>query len=238
MRRRSQGWIVLLSFLIGASANAAFTVNNCSHAVVCNLSSVSDTKTQSFSNVIHIDETTSSILNDVDTEFLRLPVAFRDASASPCDHAKSLPDVPGAISLVLAGLFCISLVKDHSIWLAALAFLLWLGQAGFDALPQLTSRLHSVRRSNQKSFQNTGHLSKLGNSLFVCGNSASGNMFPHKPAIITTHYSTELFFNFQALKPELPVLFSPASIFVSLARGPPKTLLEKGFFQAWKAQES
>jgi hypothetical protein len=43
--------------------------------------------------------------------------------------------------MVLTGFICISLIQDRRTWLAVLAGLLWVGQTGIWALPELTSRL-------------------------------------------------------------------------------------------------
>ncbi|UCE98831.1 MAG: hypothetical protein JSV82_06485 [Planctomycetota bacterium] len=54
---------------------------------------------------------------------------------------KPLPAVPAAVFMVLSGFVCISLVKDRRAWLAALAGLLWAGQLGIEAVPQLALRI-------------------------------------------------------------------------------------------------
>jgi hypothetical protein len=43
--------------------------------------------------------------------------------------------------MVLTGFLCISLIRDRRTWVAVLAGLLWVGQSGINALPELTSRL-------------------------------------------------------------------------------------------------
>jgi hypothetical protein len=52
-----------------------------------------------------------------------------------------LPAVPPALLMVLTGFLCVSLVRDRRTWVAVLAGLLWVGQTGINALPELTSRL-------------------------------------------------------------------------------------------------
>ena len=52
--------------------------------------------------------------------------------------------------MVLTGFLCVSLVKDRRVWLAALAGLLWVGQAGIHALPQLALRLSYRIHSKQQ----------------------------------------------------------------------------------------
>jgi hypothetical protein len=57
--------------------------------------------------------------------------------------------------MVLTGFLYVSLVKDCKVWLAALAGLLWAGQAGIAALPQLAAHLSSKKNIQQKSPVNT-----------------------------------------------------------------------------------
>jgi hypothetical protein len=57
--------------------------------------------------------------------------------------------------MVLTGFLYVSLVKDCKVWLAALAGLLWAGQAGIAALPQLAAHLSSKKHIQQKSPVNT-----------------------------------------------------------------------------------
>jgi hypothetical protein len=52
--------------------------------------------------------------------------------------------------MVAAGFACISLVRDRKVWLAALAGLLWAGQAGMQALPQLASQLSANVRGTEQ----------------------------------------------------------------------------------------
>jgi len=60
-------------------------------------------------------------------------------STAPDGHY--LPAVPPAIAMTLTGFMCISLIRDRRAWLAVLAGLLWVGQTGINALPELTSHL-------------------------------------------------------------------------------------------------
>jgi hypothetical protein len=79
---------------------------------------------------------------------------------------KSLPAVPGTLFMVLAGFLCVSLVNDRRAWLAVLAGLLWLGQTGFAALPQLASHLLSKKQIQQSvaGGQNLIYVSELDGS--------------------------------------------------------------------------
>ncbi len=55
----------------------------------------------------------------------------------------TLPAVPAAISMTLCGFLCISFVRDRRAWLAMAAGILWLGQTGMNAVPELTHRICS-----------------------------------------------------------------------------------------------
>ncbi len=65
-------------------------------------------------------------------------------------NQRYLPALPSAIAMVLMGFICISLIQDRRAWLAVLAGLLWVGQTGIWALPELTSRLSRRVHSSQQ----------------------------------------------------------------------------------------
>ena len=65
-------------------------------------------------------------------------------------NQRCLPALPSAIIMVLTGFICVSLIQDRRVWLAALAGLLWVGQTGIWALPELTSRLSRRVHSGQQ----------------------------------------------------------------------------------------
>jgi len=84
----------------------------------------------------------TSELAAVGMEILEPPAASAaSVSSGPLDTAKNLPAVPGAVFMVLTGFVCVSLVRDKRVWLAALAGLLWAGQAGVQAVPQFARRV-------------------------------------------------------------------------------------------------
>jgi len=94
----------------------------------------------------------SSVVNDRMSELggaLLRPPASPDASRGgpstdnqPIQGGNQyLPAVPPALLMVLTGFFCVSLIRDRRTWVAVLAGLLWVGQTGINALPELTSRL-------------------------------------------------------------------------------------------------
>jgi len=77
--------------------------------------------------------------------------AAAKAGSTSSVQATTLPAVPSAVFMVLTGFLCVSLVKDRKVWLAALAALLWAGQAGFSALPQLAHHIASSKQTEQFS---------------------------------------------------------------------------------------
>jgi len=87
----------------------------------------------------HLD---SSVVNDQMSELAKAVLQPPSSgSRSTEGNNRYLPPVPSAIAMVLTGFLCISLIRDRRTWVALLAGLLWVGQAGFNALPELTSRL-------------------------------------------------------------------------------------------------
>ncbi len=65
---------------------------------------------------------------------------------------KPLPAVPSAVFVLLSGFLCVSLVRDRRVWFSALVAILWAGQTGFQALPQLALRLaHRTNHIRHKS---------------------------------------------------------------------------------------
>jgi hypothetical protein len=87
-------------------------------------------------------------------KFLQPPV--HPDSQSVTHAIKSLPAVPPAIFVLLSGFLCVSLVRDRRVWFTALVALLWAGQTGFRALPQLALRL--AHRTNHIRHKSSAHL--------------------------------------------------------------------------------
>ena len=153
LAKRSKWLVVLLPLLVLSAASAAPTVSNySSNLVVSAVSPGSDTHIPIIpilADATFTIESGNSHLAGVAAEFLKPPPAFTGSPALPVG-AKSLPAVPGALLMGLIGFLCVSLVKDRRFWLAALAGLLWLGQAGIQAVPQLAVRLshrnHTARQ--------------------------------------------------------------------------------------------
>jgi len=100
----------------------------------------------------HIIEPSNAHLANIGVELLKPPADFTDSAPV---GAKILPPIPAALFMVLTGFLCVSLVKDRRFWLAALAGLLWAGQAGFHAIPQLAAYMNSQKHIQRKTPDNT-----------------------------------------------------------------------------------
>ena len=231
-----KGLLLFLSLLVASASIAAPTVSDYNRDVAApTLSLISDASHIESYEINQIGEPTNSHLASVAAEFLKPPAAT-DLQALSIS-AKSLPAVPGALFLGLTGFLCVSLVKDRRVWLAALAGLLWLGQAGFAALPQLASHLCSKKQIQQQSAtggQSLTYVSQLEGS-FRLRSDIEGTQYisvlhhlagipnPGKilAAIIFESYNFNLLLKCSAVRTEQIVSFSPAFIFARLARGPP-----------------
>jgi len=141
LAKRSNWLVIVLLLFVFSAASATPTVSNCNNSLVVSaLSPGSDTPIPILADATFTTESGDSHLAGVAADFLRPPPAFTGSPALP-NGVKSLPAVPGALLMGLTGFLCVSLVKDRRLWLAALAGLLWLGQAGIQAVPQLAVRL-------------------------------------------------------------------------------------------------
>ncbi len=136
---------VLLSLVAATVVSAAPTMCDCIKNCDCNknflagaVSPTSDAHVHYVSETSQINQHFNSELAAIGAEILKPPPEFTDFS--PID-TKTLPPVPAAFFMVLTGFLCVSLVKDRRVWLAALAGILWAGQAGFQAIPQLASNI-------------------------------------------------------------------------------------------------
>jgi len=106
----------------------------------------------------YIIEPSNSHLANIGVELLKPPADLR--SSAPVG-AKILPPIPAALFMVLTGFLCVSLVNDRRLWLAALAGLLWAGQAGFHAIPQLAAYMSSQKNIQRKTPDNTACLYRV-----------------------------------------------------------------------------
>jgi len=107
----------------------------------------------------HIIEPSNAHLANIGVELLKPPADLRNSALV---GAKILPPIPAALFMVLTGFLCISLVKDRRLWLSVLAGLLWAGQAGFHAIPQLAAHMSSQKHIQRKTPDNTACLYRVG----------------------------------------------------------------------------
>ena len=152
------------------------------------------------------------------------------------ENNRCLPAVPPSIAMVLTGFLCISLVRDRKVWLTVLAGLLAIGQAGINALPELTSRLgrrfHNAQpvdmtftafcpvegvfypANYSKEIRYTGLLHHL------AGIPRDTSVFSHN-AIIHVQFALSRLLNCLVSGTGQFVCFSPISWFNLIPRGPP-----------------
>jgi len=106
----------------------------------------------------YIIEPSNAHLANIGVELLKPPA---DLTNSAPIGAKILPPIPATLFMVLTGFLCVSLVNDRRLWLAVLAGLLWAGQAGFHAIPQLAAYMSSQKHIQQKTPDNTACLYRV-----------------------------------------------------------------------------
>lgn len=245
-------WVfVLVPLLVLSVANAAPTASNYNSGVVSAVSPTSNPHITTVPEVIQIVELSDSHLAQIAAGFLKPPPAFTSSPATPVG-AKSMPAVPGALFMGLTGFLCVSLVKDRRFWLAALTGLLWVGQTGIQAVPQLAVHFshknhieqqfdakltypyninleNSRLRSDVDGTQYIGLLHHLAGipdstmSLLSQVSSQTEDEF-RAPQFAIMGLSSHIISatNCLAAKVEQFIYFSPAFIFDNLARGPPK----------------
>ena len=159
-----------------------------------------------------------------------------------------LPAVPPAVAMTLMGFMCISLVRDRKAWLAVLAGLLWAGQMGIGALPELTARLsrrvHTCQPvdatlanpyplggcfypdSYSKETRYTGLLHHLAgiipqNRGFFTNECVGKDIRTSQVTALQGLLALSLLFNCLVSGTRQFVCFQPALIFCRIPRGPP-----------------
>jgi len=143
--------LLSITFLLFAAsaANASLTVTH-QDAILTTGLCAADTSapiSHTFSNVIG---PINAILTNLGREFIQPPASLAGLSNEQDNPVKPLPAVPTALLMVLTGFICVSLARDRRIYLAALAGLLWLGQAGIQAVPQLALRISHRNHTEQQ----------------------------------------------------------------------------------------
>jgi len=151
---------VLLPLLAATVVNAVPTTSEYDgHSIVCAsvLNRHLATPSARGMAIDQIGEIRNLGLAGIVGESVKPPVGFTDPEALPI-CARPLPPVPGSLSMGLTGLLCASVIKSRKVWMAALAAILWAGQAGFGALPQFVSHLRTKKQVEQLSAANISYV--------------------------------------------------------------------------------
>lgn len=247
--KRVNGWCIVLSLLLLSAANASPTFS--SHSVGdCVVPAAKDSHIPIIADVTCSIEADSTYLSEAAAEFFKPPSDSTGLSSMPVG-TKTLPAVPGALLMGLTGFLCVSLVKDRRFWLAALTGLLWVGQTGIQAVPQLALRFSHRNHIEQQFDAELGYPYHLENSrlrsdvegtqyigllhhLAGIPDSTMSSLLSQEYRQIEDEFSAPQFAimglsshqitvtNCLAAKVEHSIYFSPAFIFDNLARGPPK----------------
>ena len=150
LNKRSKWLVSLLPLFVVTAAEGAPTICNYnSNIVQCAQSTPSDAHISLVPEINQFTAPCDYQLAGIAAEFLKPPVGFTDSLSLPI-HAKPLPAVPAAFFMALIGFICVSLVKDRRVWIAALTGLLWAGQTGIGAIPQLALGLSHGNRCNKR----------------------------------------------------------------------------------------
>ncbi len=236
--------VLLLVAVAGANASPTVTTDN---NFVPTFQMASDTPAV----IVPAKEVVGFIdtkLANLGREFLQPPASFAVLGNGQANNVKPLPAVPAALFMVLSGFLCVSLVKDRRLWLAALSGLLWVGQTGIQALPQLAQHL-SRQNNTQQQFsaeltypyylENSNRLrSEIEGTQYIgllhhlAGIPDGSVSFLRKQESRTTKNAPQfaiinllsclfLATNCLTLTAEQFICFSPAFIFENLPRGPP-----------------
>jgi len=246
--KANKGLGVLLLLLIVTTANAAPTIGSQKGNLVA--PAVLPTSYPHIAVMADVTDTIESgdaYLGQLALELFKPPDPYIDSSTP-----KSLPPVPGAIFMVLTGFLYVSLVKDHKLWLTAVAGLFWVGQSGFHAVPHLALRLgHRMHNHRQVVaelmypyyLQNARPRSDIEGSSYIgllrylegipggkisllqkkYSHHAEDEVHAPQRALIEISSRIIPVINCLTLKNRQFICFSPAFIFENLPRGPPKT---------------
>lgn len=135
--------LALALLIITNSAQASFTSAN--H----NMYLLNDSSPSTVQSRVKLVGSANARLVNIGWEITE-PYAASKALTNPRqNHIQPLPAVPAAVLMVLSGFLCVSLFRDRSFWLAALAGLLWAGHTGIQTVPQLAKHLCSQTPANR-----------------------------------------------------------------------------------------
>ncbi len=202
--------IIFVSLIVATAVSAAPTISYCDNFTANSPSP--NAHILDISKTNKTNELYNSAMAAIGTEFLNLPAAFTDSLSA---GTRTLH--PHAVFfMALTGLLCVSLVIDRKLWLASLTAPQRSGQNGFHSTPQLagipagTITFPSYISMHDKIRQkhNIQHAIRITNAVLKFAIKHFSSL--PKPALIC-----------MALSSEQNKSFSPAFIFVRLARGPP-----------------
>jgi hypothetical protein len=154
-----QGWsrqpVIVLLVMFGVSAiHAAPTVHD--ERLILD-SSLQNNCAPTLPEVVPDDFVVQSQHNtiaELGRQLLKPPSYNSTSAGNEHITVKALPPVPATILMTIVGFFCISLVRDRKVYLAAIAGLLWAGHAGINAIPQLADHIwrnvHTAKHHNNK----------------------------------------------------------------------------------------
>jgi len=202
--------VIFVSLIAATAVSAAPTITYCDNFTVASPSPNAHILDKSKTS--KITELYNSTLAAIGTEILIPPAEF---TGSPSAGAGTFH--PHAmVFIVLTGFLCISLIIDRQLWLATLTAPLRPGQSGFHSIPQLAGipagtitfppNIFMPDKIRQK--HNIQHAIRITNAVLKYAIKHFSSL--QKPALIC-----------MALSYEQNKSFSPAFIFVRLARGPP-----------------
>ena len=150
--------IILLLLVTATVTKAGPTISNYHESFVARaVSPTSEAHISFVHKTSIIIEPSNAHLANIGVELLQPPADLRSSTVG----AKILPPIPAALFMVLTGFLCVSLVKDRRLWLAALTSLLWAGQAGFNAIPQLAAHMNPQKHNQRKTTDNTACLYRI-----------------------------------------------------------------------------
>jgi len=145
LRRREKTFAIVMLLFAASVASAFPTVisGNPAHSISTSDDCATNVTTYGLGPSAACDQ-----ISELGRAILRPPSGSQITVAS--GNLRCLPALPSAIIMVLTGFICVSLIRDRRAWLVALTGLLWVGQTGIWALPELTSRLSRRVHSGQQ----------------------------------------------------------------------------------------
>ncbi len=204
--------IIFVSLIAATAVSAAPTITYCNNFTVA--PSVPNPHILEIAGTNNISEIYNSVMAAIGTDILIPPAEFTNSSSA--DAGTFNPNT--TVFIVLTGFLCVSLVIDRKLWLATLTAPQQPGQSGFHSIPQLagmpagtiTLPSYISMQGKIRQIPNIQHAIRITNAVLKFAIKHFSSL--HKPALIR-----------MALSYEQNRSFSPAFIFVRLARGPPNS---------------